>query len=513
MILSRIKIGIRLGIGFGIMTLFVAIMTFVGTRYMDSIALQTTKLYNHPYTVSTALLRIDLNIVKIHRAMKDVALARNVSEINIAVETVDEFEKLVYRDFDIIEKAFLGDQSDIEHARGLFSSWKSIRDEVIELMKSDNREEAALITKEKGADHVGKINGALEGLIQFAENKASEFVQSSTGYEKQAKVITYILLIIIITFAVVIAYLITSSILKQLGVEPIEIARISKSIGEGNLLVEFDESKKLVGVNYTLHMMVQKLQSVVKGVLMGAEEIALASNDISQGNKKLSVRTEAQASALEETSASIEQMNSSIRSNAENTKVADELSQSALDKTKDGTDAVELMISSMNEINESSSRIADIIEVINNIAFQTNLLALNASIEAARAGEQGKGFAVVAVEVRKLAKRSDSAASEITDIIKNSTKKVEGGVIVANDTSEVLNEISEAVKEVSKLVSEISTSSQEQLTTANQIEHTISSLDEMTQKNAGMVEQSVSSTDELSVQASQLSDNIKFFNV
>lgn len=513
MVIDRIKVGLRLGIGFGIMILFVTIMTLVGTRFMESLSLQTTKLYNHPYTVSTALLRIDLNIVKIHRAMKDVALARNRSEINTAVQAVDGFEILVYEDFDIVEVAFLGDKSDIHNARTLFKDWKIIRDEVIQLMLDDRREEAGLITKEKGADHVTKINQSLEGLISFAENKASSFVATAVADEKRASLITYSLLFVIIIIAVLVGIFITTSILGQLGVEPNEIARISEAIGNGELSVQFDGSKKLIGVHNTLHTMVDKLQSVVRGVLSGADEIAQASNEIAKSNKDLSNRTEEQASALEETSAAIEEMNSTIRSNAENTIIADNLSNEALEKTKGRSSAVDSVISSMNEINESSSRIAEIIEVINNIAFQTNLLALNASIEAARAGEQGKGFAVVAVEVRKLAKRSDKAAREIAEIIKTSTQKVEDGVLIANRTGDVLKEVTDVVQNVSGLVSDISNTSQQQLTTANQIEYTITSLDNMTQKNAVMVEESVSSTDALSKQALQLSESIKFFQL
>ncbi len=319
--------------------------------------------------------------------------------------------------------------------------------------------------------------------------------------------------ILIIFLVLLIALLASNGVLKQLGVDPSEIAVIATSIADGDLQIEFDSKKPLVGVYKSLYKMVERLHSIVKGVQTGSEQIATASEQLAEGNQNLAVRTEVQASSLEETSAAIEEMNSSIKSNAENTITADQLSRDALNKTKDGSVAVSSMITSMNDISTSSNRIADIIEVINNIAFQTNLLALNASIEAARAGEQGKGFAVVAVEVRKLAKRSDKAATEIAGIIKSSNKKVSEGVVIANSAGDVLTEISSAVNKVTVLIGEISASSQEQLTSAQEIDNTLSGLDENTQKNGALVEEAAAATEELSAQSSELNNSMKFFKV
>jgi methyl-accepting chemotaxis protein len=299
-----------------------------------------------------------------------------------------------------------------------------------------------------------------------------------------------------------------TSALKKGVVFAIEL---SKGILSANLDVEQkDEIGELADA---LRTMRDKLSEIVRAVASGSEQIATASEQLAEGNQDLSSRTEQQASALEETSSAIEEMNASIKSNADNTTTADQLSREAVVKTEDGTKAVSKMVTSMTEISDSSNRIADIIEVINNIAFQTNLLALNASIEAARAGEQGKGFAVVAVEVRKLAKRSDKAAGEIAAIIKNSNKKVEEGVEIASTAGEVLSEINAAVKKVTALVSEISAASQEQLSSVDQIDQTLSSLDENTQKNAALVEEAASSTEELSAQAQELNSTMQFFKL
>lgn len=334
-----------------------------------------------------------------------------------------------------------------------------------------------------------------------------------------APVYSLILLLIIIAVVIIILAVIAMILLSRSISIPIQVAvDASQDISNGNLAITIDQKylnrEDEIGLlANALHRMIAKLSDVVSGVLSGSEQIASASGQLSSGNQDLSNRTEQQATALEETSSAIEEMNSSIRSNADNTGTADQLSRDALEKTSDGSLAVNSMITSMNEISVSSNKIADIIEVINNIAFQTNLLALNASIEAARAGEQGKGFAVVAVEVRKLAKRSDKAASEIAGIIKSSNEKVDDGVKIAAEAGEMLNEINGAVKKVTALVGEISAASQEQLSSVDQIDKTLTSLDENTQRNAALVEEAASSTEELSAQAEELNSNINFFKI
>ncbi len=330
----------------------------------------------------------------------------------------------------------------------------------------------------------------------------------------RSNLIIWIILAVASISGIVIAMYTITSVLKQLGGDPSEIQTIAEKIASGDLRNDSSVNEdNAIGVFASMVQMQKKLREIVELSLTGTEQIAAASGQIAAGNQDLSNRTEQQATALEETSSAIEEMNSSIRSNADNTGSADQLSRDALDKTNDGSEAVSTMITSMNEISVSSTRIADIIEVINNIAFQTNLLALNASIEAARAGEQGKGFAVVAVEVRKLAKRSDKAATEIAEIIKNSNKKVDEGVEIANIAGTTLTEINGAVKKVTALVGEISAASQEQLSSVDQIDKTLSSLDENTQKNAALVEEAASSTEELSAQAQELFTTMQFFKL
>lgn len=325
--------------------------------------------------------------------------------------------------------------------------------------------------------------------------------------------------IVKVLFIIGVILIVLMMILYHIINRPIKVLKecvfVAQEIETGNLRVSIpdaanDETGQLVE---SFKAMTTRLSDITRSITLGAEQIAQASTEIAMGNQDLSNRTEQQAAALEETSSAMEEMRSSIDSNGESTRLADQLTRDTLAKSKEGAGAVQTMIQSMNEINDSSNRIANIIGVMNNIAFQTNLLALNASIEAARAGEQGKGFAVVAVEVRKLAKRSDKAAGEITEIIKASNGKVMEGVDIANTAGHVLTEIQEAVAKVASLVGEISSTSQEQQASVEEINETMTSLDDNTQRNAALVEQAASATKELSDQAQDLTHNMKFFKI
>lgn len=368
--------------------------------------------------------------------------------------------------------------------------------------------EAAMAELDGYGDETSAI---LDRVEELAGNEMLQARIAGNGAKANAILVLLIVIGISIAFGVLIGTVIARGISRPLQ----EGVHFADKLSRGDLSAELklDRGDEVGLLARALQTMTEKLKEVISDALSGAEQIASASEQLAMGNQDLSVRTEQQATALEETSSAIEEMNSSIRSNADNTKSADQLSRDALEKSVEGSGSFKNMISSMEDISISSNRIADIIEVINNIAFQTNLLALNASIEAARAGEQGKGFAVVAVEVRKLAKRSDKAASEIAEIIKNSNRKVDEGVQIANTAGKVLEEINGAVKKVTALVGEISASSQEQLSSVDQIDRTLSSLDENTQKNAALVEEAASSTEELSGQAQELNSNMQFFKL
>jgi methyl-accepting chemotaxis protein len=255
------------------------------------------------------------------------------------------------------------------------------------------------------------------------------------------------------------------------------------------------------------------MAEVVSQVKVAAGEVSRGAEEISQGNANLSQRTEEQASSLEETASSMEEMTSTVKQNADNAGQANQLALAAREQAEKGGAVVAKAVKAMTEINDASSKIANIIGVIDEIAFQTNLLALNAAVEAARAGEQGRGFAVVATEVRNLAGRSATAAKEIKALIQDSVKKVEDGSTLVEQSGATLEQIVGAVKKVTDIVAEIAAASNEQSAGIEQVNKAVMQLDELTQQNAALVEQASAASQSMAEQARGLNDLMGKYNV
>ena len=256
---------------------------------------------------------------------------------------------------------------------------------------------------------------------------------------------------------------------------------------------------------------ITKLTEVMGEINNNANSVLNGAHEIAQGNANLSQRTEEQASSLEETASSMEEMTSTVRMNADNAKQADQLASSARELAEKGGEVVSSAVNAMGEITASSKKIADIIGVIDEIAFQTNLLALNAAVEAARAGEQGRGFAVVASEVRNLAGRSATAAKEIKGLIGDSVTKVEEGSKLVDESGKTLDGIMNSVKKVSDIIAEIAAAGEEQSDGIEQVNKAINQMDEMTQQNATLVEQAATASEAMGEQARNLNDLVGFF--
>jgi methyl-accepting chemotaxis protein len=270
---------------------------------------------------------------------------------------------------------------------------------------------------------------------------------------------------------------------------------------------------ELARAMHALQAMQLKLRAVLIDVTDAATTVATGVRQINSGISDLSVRTEQQAASLEETASSMEEMTATVKQNADNAILANKLAQAARDQAEHGGGVVERAVAAMGAIDGSSKRIADIISVIDEIAFQTNLLALNAAVEAARAGEQGRGFAVVASEVRSLAQRSASAAKEIKDLIHDSLTKVAEGSRLVSESGRHLGEIVAAVKKVSDVVGEISNASQEQTSSAEEISRAVLQMDEGTQQNAAMVEETSAAATSMQDQATRLAELTAFFRL
>ncbi|WP_426370387.1 methyl-accepting chemotaxis protein [Pseudocolwellia sp. HL-MZ7] len=295
------------------------------------------------------------------------------------------------------------------------------------------------------------------------------------------------------------------------------IAQIKEAlitISKGDLSQGIDT--ELVGefniIGGSINEVIDVLNSMVDEIRKASTNVFDSAREIAAGNNELSHRTESQASSLEETASAMEELTSTVQQNAENATEASKLSTSVMLKASNGGEVVKNAITAMSDINKSSKKIADIISVIDEIAFQTNLLALNAAVEAARAGEQGRGFAVVAAEVRNLAQRSAGAAKEIKGLINDSVEAVGQGTKLVDETGQTFSELVSSIEEVSQMISDIDSAGKEQSAGIGEVSAAVSQMDEMTQQNAALVEEAAASSKSMEEQSQSLLDQVAFFN-
>ncbi|MBW5809154.1 hypothetical protein FOZ70_30980 [Burkholderia sp. COPS] len=300
----------------------------------------------------------------------------------------------------------------------------------------------------------------------------------------------------------------------SLGGEPDEAAALAARIAQGDLTQPVPvRAGDRTSMMAAMHDMQARLQATIGGIRQSAGSIASASRQISAGNDDLSQRTEEQAASLEETAASMEQLTATVKQNADNARQASGLANNASEIARTGSDVVNRVIGTMGEIDDSSRKIADIIGVIEGIAFQTNILALNAAVEAARAGEQGRGFAVVAGEVRSLAQRSATAAKEIRELIVDSVERVRNGSTLVGQAGTTMGEILQAVARVTDIMGEIAAASEEQASGITQVGRAVTQMDQVTQQNAALVEEAAAAAASLQEQAARLRDAVGAFRV
>ncbi len=316
---------------------------------------------------------------------------------------------------------------------------------------------------------------------------------------------------LVITAAMIV---IIRNVRGSLGGEPDAAAALATRIAQGDLSqpvpVRADDRTSMMAA---MRDMQARLQTTIGGIRQSAESIASASRQIASGNDDLSQRTEEQAASLQETAASMEQLTATVKQNADNARQASGLANNASEIARTGHDVVNRVIGTMGEIDDSSRKIADIIGVIEGIAFQTNILALNAAVEAARAGEQGRGFAVVAGEVRSLAQRSATAAKEIRELIVDSVERVRNGSSLVGQAGTTMGEILQAVRRVTDIMGEIAAASEEQASGISQVGLAVTQMDQVTQQNAALVEEAAAAAASLQEQAARLRDAVGAFRI
>ncbi len=385
---------------------------------------------------------------------------------------------------------------------------------IVELALAGKRDEAVVRMNAECRPLLAALIGAANAYIQVANADAAHQVKLADSHFAFARNALVAICFASLLAAIVLALGITRSITGALGAEPAALGLAAQRVASGDLNPVAGADRARQGsVLASLADMQASLARVVGQVRAASDSIATGSAQIATGNADLSQRTEEQASNLQQTAASMEQLSSTVRNSADTAHQASQLAASASAVARKGGDVVGQVVTTMDDISAASRRIADIIGVIDGIAFQTNILALNAAVEAARAGEQGRGFAVVASEVRGLAQRSAEAAREIKTLIGDSVAKVENGAQLVAHAGSTMTDVVAQVQRVADLIGEISSAGTEQTSGIGQINDAVTQLDQVTQQNAALVEESAAAADSLKQQAAKLAEMVQVFRL
>ena len=383
---------------------------------------------------------------------------------------------------------------------------------IVKLFEEGQKQAGYAILSTSSTEVYRKLQDQINELTEVNNKGAVASEQQASKVYQRAR----LAIIGLVGSCVVLAMLLSWWIARLVSRPLTQAVSIARQVAEGDLTARIpdntgrDETAQLMAA---LKQMNDNLLNIVQEVRTGTDTISTASAEIATGNMDLSSRTEQQAGALEETASAMEELTSTVRQNSDNARQANQLAVSASEVAQAGGQVVGKVVHTMDAINESSRKIADIISVIDGIAFQTNILALNAAVEAARAGEQGRGFAVVASEVRSLAQRSASAAKEIKQLIDDSVSKVGAGTTLVRQAGSTMSEVVESVKRVTDVVSEISAASTEQSVGIDEINRAVSQMDEVTQQNAALVEQAAAAAQSMQEQAAGLANTVSVFKL
>ncbi len=496
--ISDLRIGVKLAAGFLAVVLLTALLGAIALVQMSRIHANAEEIATNllPSVTQTGELRVLLN--RMRRAEAGMVTARSAAEVKAFAEQVAQRHKDLTRVEAIYEPLI-----DMPKEREVFQAYKArkaayvaLQDKLADIAKGVDFSTAE--TMELTADALSMLYagesesafvataetlGELQKINADAALKANE--EAMTVFNA-ARIWVLGTLALCVALAAVLGVAITRAVTRPAH----HAVLAARAIADGDLATEVppggkDEMGQLLNA---LGDMRANLARVVSGVRSNAEGVASASAQIASGNNDLSARTEQQASALEETAASMEELGSTVRQNADNARAANQLAVSASTVAVQGGDVVAEVVETMKGINASSNKIADIISVIDGIAFQTNILALNAAVEAARAGEQGRGFAVVAGEVRNLAGRSAEAAKEIKALITASVERVEQGTALVDKAGATMTEVVSAIRRVTDIMGEISAASSEQSAGVGQVGEAVTQMDQATQQNAALVE-------------------------
>lgn len=511
--LTNMKIGVRLGAGFGLVLMLMAILIVVVQMRFDSIGEINTKILEKDWVKADAANVINATTRANARSTMELLITTDPAHMARITARIEANKKIISEALDTLDKLIY-----LPEGKALMVKIREQRvqyvasfSKVSKLIAEDKREEASKMMLSSTLPALDLLQESIKTLSDLQKKIVVESSTEARQNIDSASKLMASLGLAAVLLGIVCAYWITRSITRPMQ----RAVKIAQTVAAGDLSSRIevgakDETGQLL---QALKEMNDGLVNIVGQVRAGTDTIAAASTQIANGNLDLSSRTEEQAGSLQETAASMEELASTVKQNADNARQANQLAASASDVALKGGSVVAEVVDTMGSINESSKRIVDIIAVIDGIAFQTNILALNAAVEAARAGEQGRGFAVVAAEVRNLAQRSAGAAKEIKTLIGDSVQKVETGARLVDQAGATMDEIVASVKRVTDIMNEITAAGQEQTAGIEQINQAIIQMDDVTQQNAALVEEAAAAAESLQAQAGNLAQVVSVFKL
>ncbi|HJW11163.1 MAG TPA: methyl-accepting chemotaxis protein [Albitalea sp.] len=511
------SIGRRLGLGFAALVGLLCAMAAVSGLGFNSIGKHLGQIIevNNPKTDLAHQLLGEINEMAI--LTRSIALLTDLREIDKSVKAMGEAQVRYKKAEEALGSAISGPDATDDEKR-LFTLIKASSAKAIPEIKEAVRHGSeganveavmALTLRVAPAEAVWRKQVA-ELITHETSNNHAAF-EMAEGVQKKTLRTALGVTALAVLLAVLLAWRITRSVTVPIG----GAIQVAERIAEGDLstTVPVHAQDEIGRLLQAIAAMQDRLRTLVGDIRQSAESISTASVEIATGNHDLSHRTEQQAASLQKTASSMDQLTGTVRHNADSARQADQLASSASEIAARGGSVVEQVVSTMADISTSSKKIADIIGVIDGIAFQTNILALNAAVEAARAGEQGRGFAVVAGEVRSLAQRSAEAAKEIKALISASGERVDSGAKLVSDAGSTMREIVASIQRVTDIMSEITASTSEQSSGIGHVSGEVNQLDQMTQQNAALVEQSAAATESLKEQAQRLAQAVRAFRL
>jgi methyl-accepting chemotaxis protein len=515
----NMKVGTRLILCFLAVALLGAVVAGIGIHNMDQMNGRAKRLYEQELLGLSYMKEANINLIYINRAVRGAMLAATDKRRETSLANLGLYQKAVRDNLDRARPLFSSEEgkrifADLDKQ---MQDYDSVIDEQVRIAKAETLLEqrgSVVYMFDTFMPRSNVIDDNMSELAKMKEQSARALNQENGDTYTRSRSLMVLLVLCSLGAGIGLGVLITRRLTRQLGGEPAYAVEVAGRIAAGDLatpvaLRSGDDSSLL----FAMQTMRDKLATIVTQVRGGTDAIGSASSQIASGNLDLSSRTEEQASSLEETASSMEELTSTVKQNADNARQANALAMTASNIAGKGGEVVAQVVETMGSIKASSSKIVEIISVIDGIAFQTNILALNAAVEAARAGEQGRGFAVVAGEVRTLAQRSAAAAKEIKALIDDSVDKVESGSKLVDQAGSTMHDVVDSIQRVTDMMSEITAASQEQTAGIEQINQAISQMDNVTQQNASLVEEAAAAAEALQEQAGKLSDLVSVFRV